>query len=122
MTKSEVSKLVAILMACYPGMQFPPGTVLAYENFLIDLDHERAKRAVESLVRTKKFMPAIAEIVAAYEGEKATDEIPYHRQFRPAPQRGLMSNRELKAELDAYLAKDKPPAPPAAPAAEEPAS
>lgn len=67
MTKSEVSKLVAVLMACYPNARVPDGTVAAYEQFLLELEHDRAQRAVANIVRTSKFMPTIAEIVGAYD-------------------------------------------------------
>lgn len=127
MTKAEVSELVVMLLACYPNARFPDGTVIAYEMFLQELEHGRAKKAVASLVRSSKFMPTIAEIVTAYEGEKATDEIPYHRRFAPPRRRGLMRSSELAAEAKAWLAKhNPPPAPtpepesPPAPEPEEP--
>lgn len=124
MTKSEVTQLVAILMACYPNARVPDGTVVAYETFLVELDHERARKAVAGIVRSSKFFPTIAEIVTAYEGEKSTDEIPYHRRFAPPRRRGLMRPGELAAEVNAYLAKAHRDIKPEAPAAksEEPAS
>jgi len=105
MTKAEVTELVAVLMACYPNARFPEGTVAAYENFLLEFDHARTKKAVAGLVKTSKFMPTIAEIVQAYEGEKATNDVPYHRLFAPPKERGLMPPSELKAAIDDYLAK-----------------
>jgi hypothetical protein len=108
MTKSEVAGLVAILMAFYPNARVPDGTIAAYEMFMLDLDHERAQKAVKAVVRSSKFFPTIAEIVAAYEGEKATEEIPYHRRFAPPRRRGLMRPGDLAAEAKAWLAKNHP--------------
>jgi hypothetical protein len=65
MTKAEVAGLVAILMACYPNARVPDGTIAAYEMFLIELDYERARKAVKAVVRASKFFPVIAEIVSA---------------------------------------------------------
>lgn len=110
MTPQQASKLVAMLLAAYPNARVPDGTVVLYESILVELDRDRCVEAVRKIIKTNKFFPTIAEIVTAYEGEKSTDEIPYHRQFRPARQRGVMSPAELKAELDAYLAKDATPA------------
>lgn len=105
MTPLEASKLVATLMACYPAMRFPDGTVVAYESFIAELELERAKRAIAQLVRTSKFMPAIAEIVTAYEGQKPRSEVPYHRRFAPPKDpSGVMRPRELKAAIDEFLA------------------
>lgn len=111
MTPVEVSKLVTLLMACYPGVRFPDGTVVAYETFLVELDHDRAKAAVRDLVRTSKFMPTIAEIVTAYEAQtERGSEVPYHRQFAPRRDHGrVMPPREFKAAIDEYLAKAEPP-------------
>lgn len=67
MTKTEVSELVAVLMASYPDARFPDGSVAAYEEFLQDLEFAQAMAAVRHLARTSKFRPAIAEIVSTYE-------------------------------------------------------
>jgi hypothetical protein len=115
-----------MLMAAYPNARVPDGTVVLYESFLVDFDRDRCVKAVRSIITTSKFMPTVAEIVTAYEGEKATEEVPYHRRFAPPRRRGLMRPGELAAEVNAYLAKAHPepkPEPATAPAApEEPAS
>lgn len=111
-----------MLMAAYPNARVPDGTVLLYESILVDLDRDRCVEAVRKIIKTSKFFPTIAEIVTAYEGEKATEEIPYHRLFAPPKRRGLMQPGELAAEVNAYLAKAHPepkPEPAAAPAASE---
>jgi hypothetical protein len=120
MTPQEASKVVAMLMAAYPNARVPDGTVALYETLLLEFDRDRTAKAVRSIIMTSKFMPTIAEIVSAYEGERATEEVPYHRQFAPPRRRGLMRPADLAAEVNAYLAKAHPePKPePATPAPE----
>jgi hypothetical protein len=72
MTRAEISELVTILMACYPNARFPDGTAVAYENFLIDLELAPAQRAIRTVVRSSKFVPTIAEIIAVYDQEVDT--------------------------------------------------
>lgn len=108
MTKVEVAKLVAVLMGCYPGMQFPSGTVVAYETFLAELELERAQRAVREVVRKSKFLPTIAEIMTAYEGQREPDGVPYHRLYAPRRERDVMAPGELKAAIEEFLAKGGP--------------
>lgn len=108
MTKAEVSKLVAVLMACYPAMQFPPGTIAAYEQFLGELDRERAQAAIAKIVRTSKFMPSIAEVMGAYESLGERSAVPYHREFKPLPASGTMAPHELSTAIRDYLAKAYP--------------
>lgn len=109
MTKPEIIELVAVLMAAYPTANFPDGTVSAYENFLQDLDRDRARQAVATLVRTSRFMPAIADVVAAYEAlAPAAADTGHRRYLGPKYTGKVMPPSELKAELDAYLAGSKP--------------
>lgn len=103
-----------MLMAAYPNARVPDGTVVLYESFLVDFDKDRCVRAVRGIITTSKFMPTIAEITTAYEGEKATDEVPYYRRFAPPKRRGMMPPGELAAVVNDYLAKahtDPPPRP-----------
>ena len=93
MTKAEVIELVTMLMACYPTAQFPDGTVVAYETFLLELELERAQRAVRDVVRASKFMPTIAEIVAAYEALAPRGPKDGYRLFRPKPVDGASFER-----------------------------
>jgi hypothetical protein len=111
MTHGEVSQLVAILMACYPNARVPDGTVVAYETFLRDLDYDRARAAIATIVRSSKFFPTIAEVVAAYEAQVDSGaDVPYHRRFKPARNDGAMAPGELKAAIDDFLAGNKPEA------------
>lgn len=87
MTKSEVSKLVAVLMASYPNCRFPDATIAAYEQFLQELELGRAQQAVERIVKTSKFMPAIAEVIAMYE-ELAPRAPRLLREWVPDPSPG----------------------------------
>lgn len=105
MTKGEVSQLVAVLMACYPNARVPDGTVVAYENFLEELDHEQASRAVASLVRSSKFFPTIAEVVTAYEALTPPKPSDYRRYLGPRYTGEIMKPRELHAEIAAFLAR-----------------
>lgn len=99
MTQVEVAKLVTTLMACFPGMQFPPGTVVAYEHFLGKLECERAAQAVENVVCSSKFLPTIAAIMTAYEALAPRKPETAYRLFKPAHVENAMSPAELKAEL-----------------------
>jgi len=103
MTKVEVAKLVTTLMACYPGVQFPTGTVAAYESFMLELDHERAQQAIRQVVRGCRFLPTIAEIVTAYEALAPRKPEQTYRLFKPAQVDNAMAPSELKAELDKFL-------------------
>ena len=62
MTRVEVAKLVGVLMAAFPSNRVTPQTAQVYEEFLQDLDYDKANAAVRRLVTTARFMPAIAEI------------------------------------------------------------
>ena len=105
MTKGEVSKLVAVLMACYPNARVPDGTVVAYENFLEELDREQASRAVANVVRSSKFFPTIAEVVTAYEALTPPKPTDYSRYLGPKYSGEIMGPRELHAEITAFLAR-----------------
>ncbi len=105
MTKAEVIELVAVLMASYPAARFPPGTVAAYEQFLGDLELERARDAVAGLVKSSKFMPAIAEVVTAYEALAPKKPETSYRRFKPRDESGSMQPSELKSAVEDFLRK-----------------
>jgi hypothetical protein len=63
--KSEVSKLVMMLMAAFPASKTNDSTSAVYEEMLLDLDVDLARVAVTRLLVTAKWMPTIAEIRAA---------------------------------------------------------
>lgn len=65
MKPSEVTELVAILVAAFPRPPIGEKTIEVYERMLADLDRELAHRAVARLIATAKFLPTIAEIRAA---------------------------------------------------------
>ncbi len=62
MTRQEVAKLVAVLLAAYPAARSSTGTSEIYERMLADLEYPLANAAVERLLATCKFMPSVAEI------------------------------------------------------------
>lgn len=62
MTKSEVAKLVAVLMAAYPNSLSNQQTSAAYERMLVDLDYALTNAALERLIATSRYLPSIAEI------------------------------------------------------------
>ncbi len=106
MTQAQVAQLVAILMACYPNARVPDGTVVAYENFLIELEHEPAQQAVASIVRTSKYFPTIAEVVTAYEAQRPRVEAEQNQRYLgPKYTSRPMRPRELHAEISAFLAR-----------------
>ena len=106
-TKAEVSKLVALLMACYPNARFEPGTGAAYEGFLSELEHEQAKRAIGDAVRASKFLPTIAEVFTAYEALAPKKPSTSYRLFKPRDESGSMAPGELKAAIEDFLKKGK---------------
>lgn len=65
MTQLEAAKVVAVLMAAFPNNKATSATAKIYEQLLVDLDASVATAAVERLLATATFMPAIAEIRAA---------------------------------------------------------
>jgi hypothetical protein len=103
MTKPEVIELVTVLMACFPAARFPDSTAAAYEQFLGDLEHERALQAVEILVKSSEFMPTIAKVVATYESLAPRKPESGYRLFRPAPIDQPMAPGELKSAIEAAL-------------------
>lgn len=62
MTKLEAAKLVAVLIASFPNAKIMQDTSAVYERMLADLDYTAANAAVERLLATAKFLPAVAEI------------------------------------------------------------
>lgn len=62
MTRSEVAKLVGVLMAAFPSSKVTAQTSQVYEEFLQDLDYTAANAAVRRLIGTARFMPSIGEI------------------------------------------------------------
>jgi hypothetical protein len=108
MTQAEVSKLVALLMACYPHARFEPGTAAAYEGFLLELDHAQAKQAIGAAVRSCKFLPTIAEIMSAYHAAAPRPDDGGYPLFKPAPRHsGEMAPSELHAAITEFLEKGK---------------
>jgi hypothetical protein len=65
MTRGEVARLVATLMAAYPQAQMTVATSKVYEHQLGDLDREVATVAVERLINTANWLPTVAQIRAA---------------------------------------------------------
>ena len=62
MTRVEVAKLVAVLIAAFPYAKITPSTSSAYEDMLADLDYARTNAAVKRILASAKFLPTIAEI------------------------------------------------------------
>ena len=73
MTQIQIAKLVAVLLAAYPGSKATDATSAVYERMLADLDHAAAEAAIDRLIGTAKFLPTVAEIreaaLAIYAGE-----------------------------------------------------
>ena len=111
MNQQEAAKVVAMLMAAYPNARVPDGTVALYETMLLEFDRDRCVQAVRTIIRSSKFMPTIAEIVTAYQGEKPNDGEPYHQRFLPPRRSQCMRPSELAAAVNDFLAKGKPKEP-----------
>lgn len=68
MKKHEVTQLMSLIGAAYPGVvqrmntQELNATLEVYENLLMDLEYDLARRAVLSHLATCKWWPSIAEL------------------------------------------------------------
>jgi len=62
MTKPEVAKLLAVIMAAFPFSKLSDASSVIYERMLADLDYPAANAAVERLLATARMPPTIAEI------------------------------------------------------------
>lgn len=62
MKPEEAAELVARMAARYPGAPFTEDNAESYEREFIRLERDRVSAALDELVRTHKFIPAIAEI------------------------------------------------------------
>lgn len=62
MKSSEAAEITMMLMAAYPHSKAVAETSAVYERMLLDLDASAARRAVERLIATSKWMPTVAEI------------------------------------------------------------
>lgn len=68
MTEPEVQKLVCVLIAAFPSAmakvddEHQRNTMAIYRRMLADLDYLVANAAVERLLATCRFMPAVSEI------------------------------------------------------------
>lgn len=65
MTEKEAAALVAMLKASYPNQKIEHATVVAYQRALASEDFAECMRAVEDIVATEKYFPAISEIKLA---------------------------------------------------------
>lgn len=64
-TREDVLEVMAILSAAYPNFQLTPETVQVYRRMLDDIDGEVLRAAATSCIRTSKWFPTVAELVAA---------------------------------------------------------
>lgn len=62
MTQTEVSKLVAMLIAAFPNAKLNASTATAYEKMLVDLELAVGIAAIERITKSSRFMPTVAEI------------------------------------------------------------
>lgn len=62
MKQEEAADLVASMAARYPGATFTPDNAASYEREFMRLERDRVAAALDELMRTHKFIPAIAEI------------------------------------------------------------
>lgn len=65
MKRSDVAEIVLLLVKAFPHVRCDEQTANVYELSLSDLDPVTCRAAVQRLIATSKFFPAIAEIRAA---------------------------------------------------------
>jgi hypothetical protein len=65
MKRSEASKLVAVLFAAFPRCtrNMPRGTAALYERALANFTADGASVAVDTLIRTARFLPPVSEVI-----------------------------------------------------------
>lgn len=61
-TKSETSKLLAILAAAYPRFEVDELKIQVWHEMLSDLDYQIAQMAAKKCISEQKFAPSIAEV------------------------------------------------------------
>lgn len=59
---STIATAVGILKAAYPRQAFPDDTVRVYVRMLNDVPEDELAHAIDRLVKTRTFLPSIAEI------------------------------------------------------------
>lgn len=91
MTRSEVAKLMTVLVAAYPNTRISADTCELYETRLADLDFGVAQLAVAGLIDVKTSFPTIADI--RREAHKLAPK-PALPSFNPD---SLPSKREVEA-------------------------
>jgi Loader and inhibitor of phage G40P len=64
-TPAEAAKCVAMLQAAYPAARWSEPTIDLYELMLADLDYAVARDALVRIIKTQKFLPAVAEVLEA---------------------------------------------------------
>ena len=62
MTNQEAKRLLALLKAAFPRQEISQETAEVYCRFLADVEYEQVAAAVQRIVATATYFPAIAEI------------------------------------------------------------
>lgn len=62
MRQTDAARLVGIIRAAWPRGVFPPESVAVYARAISDLELDAVSAAVDELVKTHTFVPAIATI------------------------------------------------------------
>lgn len=62
MVKSEMSKILTVIAACYANFEISEYKTNLWFSLLGDIDYQVATLAIKKLVMTNKFAPSIAEI------------------------------------------------------------
>jgi hypothetical protein len=117
MTRQQAETLLVRLTAAFPRAEFPTPTAKLYRGVLEALPYERTRDAIEELLLTATFLPAIAEIVkaAGVEGDDTRKLAQAIREKKPLS-RDYVFGWVVGEPLNPI------PAQPAAPALPEPAT
>lgn len=79
MKRSEALALVALMQAAWPFREFPQETVNLYAEELLPFDAALTGEGIRFLIRTKKYLPSVAEVLEV--------AVPTPRPELPAPDR-----------------------------------
>ena len=96
MTTEQASALMKLLSASYPNATLSVETIAAYVHQLTDLEFPSTMTAVNRMIQTSKFLPAIAEIRTAQQAEATRAYMQRPQLEDHSHQRGAMTNAERR--------------------------
>lgn len=117
MKHSEAAQIVAVMFKSYPHGKYDADNAKAYIDALQDLDSAACGAAVQRLIRTRKFLPSIAEIREAAteqsQGRSKTGAQAYEELMAAVVRNGAVPERRWNARTGSWWVQS--PWPPISP-------